>query len=63
MFDYDDGDGINEDIFTECVEEYIYEHHYNKDKEDIEKEWQNLSPHDKVVKIVKEIEEREAMES
>lgn len=61
MFDYDYGDGINEDIFKECVEEYIYEHHYNKDKEDIEKEWQNLSLYDKVVKIVKEIEERKAL--
>ena len=63
MFDYDYGDGINEDIFKECVEEYIYEHHYDNDLDDIEKEWQNLSLYDKVVKIVKEIEERKAMES
>ena len=37
MFDYDYGDGINEDIFKECVEEYIYEHHYDNDLDDIEK--------------------------
>ena len=62
MYDYDCGEGISEDTFQECVDEYIYAHHYDKGADEIEKEWQNLSLYGKVVKIVKEIEERKAME-
>ena len=55
MFDYDYGDGINDETFRECVDEYIYTHHYDNDLDDIEKEWDNLSIHEKVKKIIEEL--------
>lgn len=55
MFDYDYGDGINDETFRECVDEYIYTHHYDTDSDDIEKEWDNLSIHEKVKKIIEEL--------
>ena len=55
MFDYDDGNGINDETFRECVDEYIYTHHYDTDLDDIEKEWDNLSIHEKVKKIIEDL--------
>ena len=59
MFDCDDGEGINDETFRECVDEYIYTHHYDNDSDDIEKEWNNLSTHEKVKKIIKELKKEE----
>lgn len=55
MCDYDDGYGIDEETFRECVDEYIYTHHYDNDLDDIEKEWDNLSIHEKVKRIIEEL--------
>ena len=55
MFDYDYGEGINDDTFRECVDEYIYAHHYDKGADDIEEEWDNISMYEKVKKIVNEL--------
>ena len=59
MYDYDYGEGINEDIFQECVNEYIYTNHFDDDADDIEKEWDNISMHEKVKRIIKELREEE----
>lgn len=59
MSDYDYGEGISEDIFQECVNEYIYTNHFDDDADDIEKEWNNISMHEKVKRIIKELREEE----
>ena len=59
MFDYDDGEGINDETFRECVDEYIYTHHYDNNLDDIEQEWDNLSTYEKVKKIIEELKKEE----
>ena len=55
MWDYDYGDGINEEDFRQCIDEYIYTHHYDKEVDDIDKEWDNIPMHEKVKKIIEEL--------
>lgn len=59
MYDYDDGDGIDEVTFEECVNEYIYTHHYDKEVDDIDKEWYDIPMHEKVKKIIEELKEKQ----
>ena len=55
MDDYDYGDGINEEDFRQCIDEYIYTYHYDKEMDDIDKEWDNIPMHEKVKKIIEEL--------
>ena len=55
MFDYDDGEGITEYTFQECVRDYIDEHHYNYDTEQFDEGWDGLSVYDAVLKIKEEL--------
>lgn len=55
MYDYDDGNGIDEECFRQCIDEYIDTHHYDKEVDDIDKEWDNIPMHEKVKKIVEEL--------
>lgn len=55
MFDYDYGEGINEDTFQECVRDYINEHHYNYDTDQFDEGWEGLSVYDAVLKIKEEL--------
>ena len=55
MFDYDDGDGIDEKIFEGRVRDYINENHYNDDTAQFDEGWDGLSVHDAVIKIKEEL--------
>ena len=59
MFDYDyDGDGINENDFQECIQQYLYEHHYNNDTDIYDEGFDpdKFSYHDIVLRIIEEKE-------
>lgn len=43
MCDYDDGDGIGEETFREWIDNYLYEHHYDNEKDDIQGQYLNKS--------------------
>ena len=55
MSKYDDGAGINEEMFAECINNYLYEHHYDNEKEDIEEKWNNMTLQEKATMIAEEI--------
>lgn len=55
MFDYDDGDGIDEERFKQCVQDYINENHYNDDTDQFDEGWDGLSVYDAVLKIKEEL--------
>ena len=55
MFDYDDGEGVDEYTFQERVQDYINEHHYNYDIEQFDEGWGGLSVYDAVLKIKEEL--------
>ena len=55
MFDYDDGEGIDESTFQECVQDYINEHHYNHDTEQFDEGWGGLSVYNAVLKVKEEL--------
>lgn len=54
MDEYDDGYGISEECFRNCVENYVYENHYDSEIDDIENKWQ-VDLHEQVKMIVKEL--------
>lgn len=56
---YDDCDpdyGLSDEEFGECVNQYIYDQHYDHDADDIAAEWQNLTRYEEVLKILDELE-------
>jgi len=50
-------DGINGDDFRDCVDEYVYENHYDKETDDIAEEWQ-VSLYELVKMIIEELKNR-----
>jgi len=55
MYDGYDGEGIDNNVFITCIDEYIYENHYDKELDDIDKNWQ-LPYHELVKKILIDFE-------
>lgn len=59
---YDDCDpdyGLNDEIFLDEIDNYIYANHYNKETDEIEADWQELTTHQKVLKILDELKKEE----
>lgn len=48
-------EGVSEDGFHRCVEEYVYTNHYDNEADDIAKEWQ-VPMYEQVKMIIKELE-------
>lgn len=51
---YDDCDpdyGLQPDEFVEFIDQYVYDNHYDNEKDDISEEWQKLSLYEKIVRI------------
>jgi len=57
--DCDSDEGLTDDMFCEYIDQYIYDNHYDDEIDDIAVEWQNLTMHDKVLKIIDELEKGE----
>lgn len=57
---YDDCDpdyGLSDEMFQENINDYIYHEHYDREVDDVQAEWQNLTRYEEVCKILKELEE------
>ncbi len=57
---YEDCDpdyGINDEIFVDEINNYIHDVHFDKTTRDIEADWQDLTTHQQVLKIQKELED------
>jgi hypothetical protein len=61
MSKYDNGAGIDEETFAECINNYVYEHHYDNEKEDIEEKWSNVTLHEKATMIIQEISKAKSL--
>lgn len=48
-------DGIDEDMYSSFIVDYIRTHHYNKDIDNVEEEWRNLSNYEATKKILDEL--------
>lgn len=46
-------EGLDEEYFKECIDNYIWDHHQNENDE-IDKEWDLPTYHEKVLKILEE---------
>lgn len=46
-------EGLDEEYFKECIDNYIWEHHQNENDE-IDEEWDLPTYHEKVLKILEE---------
>lgn len=57
MYNRCDDEGLDCDSFRECINEYVYEHHYDSDLDDIAKGWQLPFP-EIVKKIFEELIKR-----
>ena len=56
---YDDCDpdyGLSDEIFNESINQYIYDEHYDRETDDVAKEWQGLTRYEEVCKILNELE-------
>lgn len=57
MYDNCDPDyGLSDEEFGECINQYIYDEHYDKNADDIESDWQDLTRYEEVCRILMEIE-------
>lgn len=56
MFDDCPDNGLDDEEFGERVSEYIYDEHYDSEADDVAKEWQGLTKHQEVLKILDELE-------
>lgn len=57
---YDDCDpdyGINDEIFCGFIYDYVRDEHYDKELDDVAEEWQALTTHQQVLKILKELDD------
>lgn len=54
MWDWVDFEGLSPEQFQEAVWEYVREKHYDEEIDDTAKEWQNLTTHEAVLKILNE---------
>lgn len=59
MWDWVRYEGLSQQEFIDCVNEYIYDTHYDKEIDDIAEDWQDLTTHEAVLKILKEDFKRE----
>ncbi|MBR2399561.1 MAG: hypothetical protein IKA96_06355 [Alistipes sp.] len=57
VFDYDMGDGVDEECFVQCLQDWLYEHHYNDETDTYDEGFDPdvVSYHDIVLKIVEEL--------
>lgn len=57
MFDYDMGEGIDGELFIECLQEWLYDKHYNDETDTYDEGFDpdKLSYHDIVLNIIKEL--------
>ena len=57
MFDYDMGDGVDEECFVQCLQDWLYEHHYNDETDTYDEGFDPdvVSYHEIVLKIVEEL--------
>ena len=57
MFDNDMGDGIDCNDFEQCLQDWLYEHHYNDETGTYDDGFDHdkLSYHDIVLNIIKEL--------
>lgn len=51
--DYDEG--LTSEFFTEAIDQYVYDNHYDNEKDDTADEWQGLSYIGTVRKILNEL--------
>ena len=54
--DYDPDYGLSDDVFGDRINDYIYNEHYDKDADDVAKDWQGLTRYQEVMKILNELE-------
>lgn len=56
MFDHDDGEGVNGEDFTECLQEWLYAYHYNDETDTYDEGFDidELSCHDIVLNVIEE---------
>lgn len=54
MMDDSDDDGLTSEHFCDDIDEYVYEHHYDNNIDDIAEDWQGDTP-ELVIKIAKEL--------
>lgn len=57
MFDNDMGDGVDEECFVQCLQDWLYEHHYNDETDTYDDGFDPdvVSYHDIVLNIIKEL--------
>ena len=57
MFDYDMGDGVDEECFVQCLQDWLYEHHYNDETDTYDEGFDPdvVSYHEIVLKMVEEL--------
>lgn len=55
--DYDEG--LTSEYFCEAIDQYIYDNHYDNEKDDIVKEWQGLSYIESTRKILNELNQED----
>lgn len=55
--DYDEG--LTSEYFLEAIDQYIYDNHYDNEKDDIVKEWQGLSYIEATRKILNELNQED----
>lgn len=54
MYDGCDDNGLNDESFIECINQYVYDNHYDDSIDDVAKDWQ-LPYYDTVKKILEEL--------
>lgn len=59
MWEWVGYEGLSQQEFIDSVWEYVSEQHYDKEIDDTSEEWQNLTTHEAVLKILKEDFNRE----
>lgn len=55
MYQECDDYGLNVYNFQGSIDQYIYDNYYDNDVSDVAVEWQNLTMHEKVLKILDEL--------
>ena len=56
MFDHDYGEGVDGETFTECLQEWLYDKHYNNETDTYDEGFDpdELSYHEIVLNVIKE---------
>lgn len=57
MFDNDMGEGVDGDCFVQCLQDWLYDHHYNEETDTYDEGFNpdEVSYYDIVLKIVEEL--------